>query len=426
MSESRPCQLWIWYSPLGVGGVETFLLNMGGAAYDRDIRFVVAAVRGNDGPLESQYSRAHIELLDWSTFYPAFMGEGPSDEVRSTMAADLSRIRPTLIAVNDCVDFGVGASPLLKRLRHYCNVIDVFHLDRPDEDYLTARVPYLDTLDGVATTNRTVASRFENFTLGHPALPVRYIPNGVKVPEGTRAPAAQVLRILYTGRLVQEQKQVLELPRVLSKLREHGRDFAMTVVGDGPDRGALERILQQENLDAMVQLTGSLPPDQVLEMYRRHDVFLSLSKYEGFSMSLIEALASGCVPVLPELPSLDRDLLRDGENCRLYPPDRLDLVPPLLDALTADACRHLATNAQMTGRSLTAEKMFDAYGAFSADLSRARPPKGWPEDTRQIEEMLASSWDLTEANPWLPRPHPLRRLARRLVSGVRSGAGTNR
>ena len=60
------------------------------------------------------------------------------------------------------------------------------------------------------------------------------------------------------------------------------------------------------------------------DLYFEHDVLVNLSAFEGFSMSVLEALAAGCVPFCTEIASLDRSVFQDAVNCRLCPVERLE------------------------------------------------------------------------------------------------------
>jgi hypothetical protein len=68
----------------------------------------------------------------------------------------------------------------------------------------------------------------------------------------------------------------------------------------------------------------------------------------------------------------------------------------------------LSAGARTTGGQFTAERTFLEYQRFVGDLRARRPLRPWPA---WPEDALAGDWDVTAHNPWLPRPHPLRKLA---------------
>ena len=408
MSKITERHLWVWYTPCGMGGVETYLLNMARETIADGHEVFIGATTDVLGPLRESLLAAGVQLLDWTEFHPAFMARQPAQGFQQRLLADIARIRPTLLALNDCNDFSIGVAPLLKRLRPYCTVIDTFHIDSPVEQYLEFRRYFLDALDGVAATNQNVIDRFHRRYPHASKIPARYIANGVSVPDRERRPADGTLRMLYVGRLAQDQKRIMALPPLLEQLRARGRSFSMTIVGDGPCRDALASQISQRGLDADVRLTGYLSPQQVLDLYFEHDVLVNLSTFEGFSMSVLEAFAAGCVPVCTDIDSLDRSVFVDGRNCRLCPVDQLDEMVRIWSELSPASLDQLSSNALATGRQFSASRMYHGYRQFLADLRTARPLETWPLDPGPA---IRLEWDLCEHNPWLVRPHPLRNLA---------------
>jgi len=411
MSDDR--QLWIWYTPFGLGGVETFLLGMAREAVAAGARIAIASVHRDDGPLADAFAELGVEHFAWGGFYPAFMKREPRGPIRARILRDLAAFRPTLVALNDCSDFAIGVAPLLRRLRPFATVADTFHIDAPGDDYLEFRRSYLKSLDGIAGTNRRILDRFRNhFGRAASRIETRYVPNGVTVPNGERHRFDGTLRIVYVGRLAQKQKRIFELAPILGSLRDRGIEFEMTIAGQGDDRGELGRRLAAIGVRERVTFAGFVPPDRVPDLLRSHDVFLNVSDYEGFSMSLIEAMACGCIPVITDLPSLDREVLHDGENCRLVPAGEPREAAAILAGLTPEVLDRLGVGAEVSGRTLTTARTFEAYRTFVADLRGKRPLRPWPD---QALRAIDVDWDFSKNNPWLARTHPLRTLARAVM-----------
>jgi glycosyltransferase involved in cell wall biosynthesis len=405
--------LWVWYAPCGLGGVETYLLNMVRETIADGIPVWVAATTDAQGPLREQLLATGATLLDWSEFHPAYMGQVDPAPVQQRLLDELARIRPTLLALNDCNDFSIGAAPLVRRLRPYCTVLDTFHIDSPVGQYLDFRAVFVDALDGIAATNRNIIEAFRR-QFGASAGPeLRYIANGVRLEPRPRRGSDGRLRLLYVGRLAQDQKRILELPALLAALRERGRDFEMTIVGDGPCRGQLQAELEARELQDSVRLTGYLPPEQTHPLYFEHDACVNISTFEGFSMTVLEAFAAGCVPVCTDVASLDKDVFRDGVNCRLCPVDDLGAIVGIWEALTPEALARLREGALQVGATFTSAHTWRQYRAFVEDLRGTRPLAPWPADARTA---LDGAWSLTERNPWLHRPGPLRQALRRAAA----------
>jgi glycosyltransferase involved in cell wall biosynthesis len=161
-------------------------------------------------------------------------------------------------------------------------------------------------------------------------FPVPY-GEGIQGKGDSRGP----LRIAYLGRLVQEQKRVFDLPPLLDALGSRGVDFTLALIGDGSDREALERRLAMSRGRERVSLLGWLPSEKALEALAASDVQLLVSGFEGQPISTLEAMASGVVPVVTDLPGL-RELIRHGASGFLLPVGDIEAFASVLATLAAD------------------------------------------------------------------------------------------
>lgn len=101
---------------------------------------------------------------------------------------------------------------------------------------------------------------------------------------------------LVVARLTDQKRVDLAL-RAVAELATRGRRVPCTVVGDGPERPALESAAQALGIADLVEFTGALPFPQVLERLYRADVAIQPPFREGFGLAAAEALMTG-VPVV--------------------------------------------------------------------------------------------------------------------------------
>lgn len=175
--------------------------------------------------------------------------------------------------------------------------------------------------------------------------------------------------LLFVGRLA----AVKGLPVLLEALRDLPEGWHLTVIGDGPDRAALED--QAKGLS--VDFVGYKSQAEVAEALTKTDVFVLPSFAEGVPVVLMEAMASG-VPVVTTQIAGVPELVREGAG-RLVPPgDATALAGALQDTLS-DAEHRKAMGQQ--GRVIV-----DADFNIAAEAARlsalfcgyheGTPPKG--------------------------------------------------
>ncbi len=180
---------------------------------------------------------------------------------------------------------------------------------------------------------------------------VHYIPYGVPQPlcRVKHKDDGGPIRLAYCNRLAQYQKRVFDLPEICRELARLGTDFHLTIAGEGPDERELKAKFEAAGLAVKVAMTGRLDADGVANVLSASHVFLLTSDFEGLPVSLLEAMACGCVPVVYNIASGVRDAVENGVNGMLT-----SYGDPVA---MASAIRHLDSDRNLLSRlSFAAEK----------------------------------------------------------------------
>lgn len=206
--------------------------------------------------------------------------------------------------------------------------------------------------------------------------PVLVVPNAVDLAEWlppTELPAADPPLVLSVMRLT-GVKRAMPLVRMLRRAtRQH--DFSATIVGDGPERPAVERYLRRHALTERVQLTGVLDRREIRGLLREAAVFVAPAHRESFGIAALEARASG-VPVIASSRSGVGTFIEHGTSGLLGGDDRAlgDLLQTLLadPSLRERMARHNRQVSPAYGWEQALERNAEVYRLAAA--SRARRP----------------------------------------------------
>ena len=192
---------------------------------------------------------------------------------------------------------------------------------------------------------------------------LRYIPNGIDLarfaaPAATGAAEEPVIGCVAALRAEKNLARLLRAFRLVAE----AMPARLVIVGDGPERGALEALAGTLGVGARVQFTGHVAEPQLL--YRGFDVFALSSDTEQMPMTVLEAMAAG-------LPVAATDV---GDIKEMLAAENRDFLTPLDDAALAGALVALlrqpglrgavgAANRARAEREYDQETMFRAWRA---------------------------------------------------------------
>src|SRR5918993_3448131 len=192
----------------------------------------------------------------------------------------------------------------------------------------------------------TLTDRLARLVRAGPAG-VHVLPSGV--PAAAFAPAATPGEgVVFVGRL-HRQKGVHTLVRAVPLLPPGTR---VTLVGDGPERAAVERLAAGLGVADRVRVTGFLPHAEGLALLAAARVAVLPSAYEELGTALVEAMAAARPVVASRVGGIP-ELVRDGVDGLLVPPgDPVALAAALTRVLTDPG---LAVALGSCGRQRVAE-----------------------------------------------------------------------
>jgi len=189
-----------------------------------------------------------------------------------------------------------------------------------------------------------------------------HIPHGVNIEQfhpdqpTHDAPDPEKLTLLHVGRLVSRKHVDLAL-RALAALER--TDVELLVAGDGTHRDRLESLAADLGITDQTKFLGFVPDAELPSLYASSDAFLFLSRYEGFGLTFLEAMASG-TPVVGTAVGGFPDMVTDGEEgfvVERHPENVADAIDRLSESPT------LATEMGEKARTLAEFRTWDTVAA---------------------------------------------------------------
>jgi len=377
----RICDLTTLYLDGGQGGVNTYLLEKA--------RFCAESGGVDEHVIVVPGKRDDRRALSGSTVYTLKSPRLPSNPEHRVMTRFgrvqqiLRDVRPDVVEVDCAYLLGKVASSVLAA--RDVPVVGFYHVHLPTfiarpsasrfgrglasaaEHWAWRYVDYCHRhCDRLVVSSNDMQRRLEARGLGGLDL----VPLGVNLdlfrpatePRGGRAPT-----VLSVGRLSREKDLgvLLEAFRILAARRPDAR---LLVIGDGPERGRLERLAGG---DPRIELLGSRPyGDELARLYRSADVLAVTSPHDTFNLTILEGLAAG-LPVVAADQGGPVDLITSEVGALARAGDPADFAGKL-EGVLGDLSAFAGCRAHVE-RNYSWQRTFDRLLGVYDRAARRRP-----------------------------------------------------
>jgi lipopolysaccharide biosynthesis glycosyltransferase/glycosyltransferase involved in cell wall biosynthesis len=240
--------------------------------------------------------------------------------------------------------------------------------------------------------------------LPHRREHIATLPTGVHVPQRLdRTYQSAPLRLVYGGRIVQQQKRVMDFVPLVEALLACGCDFTFDIVGQGRQLYALKSAMAEINHGGRVRFRGKVSPTGMDVIWRDHDIFVQCSDFEGTSNSMLESMAWGTIPVVTQTESGLAGIVEHGVNGFVVPVGDMEAMAEVLCSLAGDAARAeaLGRAAHDTAKAFAIEDYADRFVAL-LDETLSEPLRVWPPARIAQARPLIEGLDLPEDVPGTP------------------------
>ena len=115
------------------------------------------------------------------------------------------------------------------------------------------------------------------------------------------------LTITYAGRIEQRQKRIFNLIALANLLASRKRNYHFKIAGDGPQLAQLvEHFEKKEYSNISIEFLGLVAHERMTDLWASSDISILFSEFEGMSISMLESMGQGCVPIVTDVSGSQR------------------------------------------------------------------------------------------------------------------------
>ncbi len=161
----------------------------------------------------------------------------------------------------------------------------------------------------------------------------------------------------------------------IPKVRERYPHVSFTVIGEGPEEDRIKDLATALKIDDAVQFREFVPHDELPGVLKHSDIYVdTLPVSAGVSVGLLEAMGSGCFPVVARIPGVS-EVITDGKNGLIYEGKNSD-------QLAEKICFAVENNElRKNARKINVEMVLDR-GLYNKNMSRVN---------RKYSELISSN-----------------------------------
>jgi glycosyltransferase involved in cell wall biosynthesis len=194
------------------------------------------------------------------------------------------------------------------------------------------------------------------------------------------AAPGQPIRLLYAGRIVEQQKRVSDLLRLAKALHRRRVDFQLRIIGEGSAKSGLSKGIRRlpGDLSRRISLEGEMAPSRIPGELSSADLCLLVSEYEGMSIFMLEGMAAGCVPVVTQV-SGTAGVIDHGDNGFTVPVGNVEEMARVIQGLDKD--RSLLQRVGVSAHAKLCDSEYSAYLSWFDGVVKevwADRPRAWP------------------------------------------------
>ncbi len=216
---------------------------------------------------------------------------------RRKLATILANERPNLVHIQQVNRVAFIAKGVLKKLKINYVVTawgsDVLLIPNKNRIYKKMTQSVLNSASAITVDSNEMVQTVRQLTK-NPTISVVFF--GIK-PIGNHPKE----KLIFSNRALYPIYRVESIIKEFSEFNKQHLDFRLVIAGTGPEEPKLRSLVKDLSLDDFVDFVGWLKEEQNNNYYKRALIYVSLPISDGTSVSLLEAMSAGCIPIVADL-----------------------------------------------------------------------------------------------------------------------------
>lgn len=152
-------------------------------------------------------------------------------------------------------------------------------------------------------------------------------------------------KIIFSNRLHKPLYRIDQIVHYFADVHSEFPAYKLVVGATGDETETLKSLVKSYNLEESIEFVGWLTHDQNKDWYAKSAYYISIPSSDGTSVSLLEAISAGCIPIVSDLPA-NREWVEDGKTGIIEQKGS----NPIARALTTSFGNHIEENSTKVDR----------------------------------------------------------------------------
>lgn len=163
------------------------------------------------------------------------------------------------------------------------------------------------------------------------------------------------IRLIYAGR-IDKNKNILNICKAVQNLNEHGYNANLKIIGKGPEKENVDKYISDFNY---IQLLDYMSKEELINNYRKSDIFIMPSYNETFGLVYIEAMSQGLPIIYTKNEGVDGYFEEGSVGYSVNPDNINDMINKI--ELILKNYNQISKNAVQESQEFSWNKVSDQY-----------------------------------------------------------------